>query len=133
MRGRTLPRAPARAPGGRAYLTEFEAHVAGKSDEQFARESAAYQREVDGWNAAAAAMKAENPDIPFAEITARAGAFPWPPPWGRTMLRRPAGPFETMLVRVAPYSLRGFLFYQGEQDAPPERAGRCALRRRRGA
>ena len=44
------------------------------------------------------------------------------------MLRRPAGPFGTMLVRVAPYTLRGFLFYQGEQDATPERAdGYAAL------
>ena len=110
-------------PEGQAYLTEFEQHVAGKTDEQFARESAAYQREVDRWNAAVAALKAEKPEISFAEITERAGAFPWPPPWGRTMLRRPAGPFETMLSRVAPYTLRGFLFYQGEQDSPPTRAG----------
>ena len=109
-------------PEGQAYLTEFEQHVAGKTDEQFERESAAYQREVDGWNAASAALKAENPDIPFAQITARIGDFPWPPPWGRTMLRRPAGPFETMLMRVAPYTLRGFLFYQGEQDATLDRA-----------
>lgn len=115
-------------PEGRAYLTEFEQHVAGKTDEQFARESAAYQREVDGYNAAVAAMKAENPGISFSEITARAGAFPWPPPWGRTMLRRPAGPFETMLMRVAPYTLRGVLFYQGEQDSTPARApGYAAL------
>ena len=91
-------------------------------------ESEAYQREVDAWNAASAALKAENPEIPFADITARIGDFPWPPPWGRTMLRRPAGPFGTMLVRVAPYTLRGFLFYQGEQDSAPERApGYAAL------
>lgn len=109
-------------PEGRAYLTEFEAHVAGKTDEQFARESEAYQRGVDGWNAASAAIKAENPDIPFVQITARIGDFPWPPPWGRMMLRRPAGQFETMLTRVAPYTLRGFLFYQGEQDSTPARA-----------
>ena len=115
-------------PEGQAYLTEFEAHVAGKTDGQFAQESAAYQKEVDAWNAAVDAMKVENPDIPFADITARAGAFPWPPPCGRTMLRRPAGPFETMLKRVAPVALRGFLFYQGEQDSTPARApGYAAL------
>lgn len=104
-------------PEGRAYLADFEAHVAGKTDEQFERESAAYQRAVDGYNAVSAALKAENPAITFAEITARIGAYPWPPPWGRTMLRRPAGPYETMLTRVAPFTLRGFLYYQGEQDA----------------
>ena len=115
-------------PEGQAYLTEFDQHVAGKTDGQFEQESAAYQKEVDAWNAAVAAMKVENPDIPFADITARAGAFPWPPPWGRTMLRWPAGPFETMLKRVAPVALRGFLFYQGEQDSTPARApGYAAL------
>ncbi|MGN1021838.1 MAG: sialate O-acetylesterase [Aristaeellaceae bacterium] len=104
-------------PEGQAYLTDFEAHVTGKTDEQYEQENAAYQREVDRYNAASAALKAENPAITFAEITQRIGDYPWPPPWGRTMLRRPAGPYETMLTRVAPMTLRGFLYYQGEQDA----------------
>ena len=104
-------------PEGRAYLADFEAHVAGKTDEQFERESAAYQQAVGGYNAASAALKAENPAITFAEITSRIGVYPWPPPWGRTMLRRPAGPYETILSRIAPFTLRGFLYDQGEQDA----------------
>lgn len=39
------------------------------------------------------------------------------------MLRRPAGPYETMLSRVAPFTLRGFLYDQGEQDAALPWAG----------
>lgn len=113
MSGETL----SRFPEGRAYLTDFEARVRGKSDEQFERENAAYQKKADAFNAAVAQIRREKPDAAWSEITARLGDFPWPPPDGRTMLRRPAGPFETMLVRVAPYALRGFLFYQGEQDA----------------
>ena len=44
------------------------------------------------------------------------------------MLRRPAGPYETMLSRVAPFTLRGFLYDQGEQDAAlPWAAGYAAV------
>ena len=58
----------------------------------------------------------DNPGISWPEINETVGPGPWPQPDGRTSGYRPAGLAETMLKRVAPYTLTGFLFYQGEAD-----------------
>ena len=118
----------ANLPEARIYLDEFERNVAGKSDEQYAQEDAAYRQAVDAWCESQARLLQENPAISPGEIDARIGPFPWPPPWGRQMPRRPSGFYEAMLLRVAPVSLRGFLYYQGETDSAVDRApGYAAL------
>lgn len=46
------------------------------------------------------------------------GENPWPPPISPKSCLRPCGLYETMLRKAVPYTLKGFLFYQGEADAP---------------
>jgi sialate O-acetylesterase len=45
------------------------------------------------------------------------GGYPWPPPMNPHNPMRPCGIYETMLLKIVPYGLKGFLFYQGESDA----------------
>jgi sialate O-acetylesterase len=45
------------------------------------------------------------------------GVHAWPPPFSPRSFLRPSGLYETMLRKVAPYALKGALFYQGETDA----------------
>lgn len=45
------------------------------------------------------------------------GVHAWPPPLSPRSFLRPSGLYETMLRKVAPYALKGALFYQGETDA----------------
>ncbi len=45
------------------------------------------------------------------------GDYPWPPPFSPRSFLRPSGLYETMLLKVAPYALKGALYYQGETDA----------------
>lgn len=107
----------AETPDGAAMLAAFDGAVANITEEQFSCAEAAYNARVKAWCDAADAMKAEQADVRAAAIVERIGDFPWPPPMGPLMLRRPGGPWETMVRRVTPYGARGLLWYQGESDS----------------
>ena len=103
---------------GRAYLARYEQAVAGKTQGQFDLEYSEWQSRSDTWNASIAAAREADPDVTWDTLTQQYGECPWPPPMTPTSQWRPTGPFHTMLERIVPYSLAGFLWYQGEEDEP---------------
>lgn len=103
---------------GRDYLARYEQAVAGKTQEQFDLEYSEWQSRSDTWNASIAAAREADPDVTWDTLTQQYGECPWPPPMTPTSQWRPAGPFHAMLERIVPYSLAGFLWYQGEEDEP---------------
>ncbi|MBP1992985.1 sialate O-acetylesterase [Paenibacillus eucommiae] len=44
------------------------------------------------------------------------GDYPWPIPISPSYFLRPYGVYGTMLLKVVPFGLKGFLYYQGEGD-----------------
>lgn len=104
-------------PEGRAALDAFERAIAGVDDAEFRRENAAYAARVEAWCAAEAALRREKPDIRANALAAAIGDFPWPPPTGAGMMRRPGNLWRTMTRRITPYGAKGLLWYQGESDA----------------
>lgn len=101
---------------GRGYLARYEQAIAGKTQEQFDLEYSEWQLRSDTWNASVAAAREADPDVTWDTLTQQYGECPWPPPMTPTSQWRPSGAFHAMLERIVPYSLAGFLWYQGEED-----------------
>ena len=106
---------------GQVYLELYKEKAGDKTEEQYDRELAEYDKINAAWGAKVAELKETKPEATWEEIVKFAGECPWPPPMGMKSPFRPAGLVETMLKRVAPYNVTAFLFYQGEEDtARPE-------------
>lgn len=105
-----------RSHAGRGYLDRYHAQIAGRTDAACRAAFAAWQAASDAWNGKVAAARAADPDITQAELDARLGACPWPPPMTPFSQFRPTGPYGAMLRRIAPYTIRGCMWYQGEED-----------------
>lgn len=106
-----------RTAEGQRYMAEYADRCGGKTMEQYLEEEASFNQYCAEWNQKADALRKENPDITWPEINGKIGPMQWNPPVGPGSPYRPAGLAETMLKRVAPAALTGFLFYQGEEDA----------------
>ena len=104
-------------PALRVYFEDYDRAVAGKTPEQYAQEKADYAAAIEDYNARMARVTLSKDDMVAYREATKDIVFPWPPPMGPDAYRRPCGLHETMLAHVAPYSLRGALWYQGEEDS----------------
>lgn len=99
-----------------SYLEEYEKAIEGKSEEEQIKEYREYEVYHAEWEKRSARQSKINPDLSFRELQEICGICQWPGPKGCMNPYRPSGLYHTMLQRVLPYTLRGFIYYQGESD-----------------
>lgn len=95
---------------------EYYDAVKDQTEEEFDALMAAYQKEYDGWNERVQRQREIKPDITWEELHEIAGLCPWPQPAGKKSPFRPCGLYHTMVEKVIPYGIKGFIYYQGEED-----------------
>ncbi len=100
----------------KTYLDEYAEAEKGKSVEIQCKEYDDYLIENDKWQEKCNAIYSANPNAEWSDVLKELGPCPWPGPKCCKNPYRPSGLYHTMLERLMPYSLRGFIFYQGESD-----------------
>ena len=100
----------------RPYIEDYDCAMEGKTYEEHIREFDEYAAYQDKWYRDYSRLMEEHPLTSWYEAQQILGESRYPGPMGPKNEMRPCGCYETLLQRVCPYTLRGFLYYQGESD-----------------
>ncbi len=98
------------------YFEEYDAAVAGKTTEQLLQEYKDYQEYHTAWEKKSAKYYSTTPDPDWDGCLAYCGPNKYPGPASPLNPMSPSILHDSMVQRVAPYTMTGVIWYQGESD-----------------
>ena len=99
-----------------AYLEDLENATAGKTDEEMKKEWLEYQAYDKAWYEKSLVFYKEHPNGSWDECQEYCGKNLYPGPTSPYNPMSPTILYHSMIRRVCPYTLAGFIYYQGESD-----------------
>lgn len=100
----------------RPYIDDYDSAISGKPEQEMLTEYDEYCEYQQKWGERVAECCSKHPELNWDEVQAICGENRYPGPMGISNPMRPCGLHDTMIDYVQPYTLAGFLWYQGESD-----------------
>ena len=101
---------------GKRFLDDYAQKIGIKTDEQYNAEMEDYFEQWRLWDGRIQARRKKEPDVSWEILNKECGESPWPQPAGRTSPYCPTNLHTARILRAAPFAIKGFIYYQGEED-----------------
>jgi sialate O-acetylesterase len=101
---------------GKRFIDEYMQKIGIKTDDQYNAEMAEYFEQWRQWDARIQGRREKEPDVSWEVLNRECGECPWPQPAGRTSPYCPTNLHTARVLRAAPFAIKGFIYYQGEED-----------------